>query len=293
MSLKDVWTGRTKPTVSMEFFPPRTEKAAGKLQKILPDLVSLQPDFMSVTFGAGGSTRDGSRQLVAQLKQISDIEIVAYLACYGLDPAVIKDILGAYRDLNVETILCIRGDEPKEDNAITPHPDSLPYATHLISFVNDTFDFCLGVAGYPEGHVESETIESDLEFLKHKVDAGAHYIISQFFYDNQYFYDFVDRCRAAGISVPILAGIMPVYSISMLKNLTNFCGATVPGELQMQLDAIPPDDKKAVSRLGIEYATQQCRDLLRHGVDGLHIYTMNRGKAATGIITTLRSENLL
>ncbi|MBN1354637.1 methylenetetrahydrofolate reductase [bacterium] len=293
MSLKDLWIGRSNPTLSFEFFPPRDEAAAARLWESLPDLVALKPDFMSVTFGAGGSTRDGSRQLVRLLKETSDIEVVAYVAAYGLSPDDLAVVLRDYRELGVESLLCVRGDKPREMIDYTPHPESLSYACDLIAHIRGRYNFDMGVAGYPEGHIEAESIESDLEFLSYKVQLGACYIISQFFYDNKFFFRFVERCRSAGITVPILAGIMPIYNLKLLENLAGFCGATIPGTLQSELAKIPPDDKKTLSEFGVQFAVKQCRDLAAFGIDGLHIYTMNRPRSTKRIVDILRSENVL
>ncbi len=292
MKLTEIWKRRTTPTVSFETFPARTEKAAANLDKTIDMLADLKPDFVSVTFGAGGSTREGSRQLIHKLKHEKGLDVVAYFACYGLAPDEIVEVLDDYQDIGVETILAVRGDEPREEGFV-PHPKSLDHASDLVAFIRPKYDFCLGVAGYPEGHIEASSMGSDLEFLKLKVDQGAEYIITNYFYDNQFFFDYVERCRKAGIEVPILPGVMPVYSVKMMGILAGMCGATITDELSGGIDALPEGDIGALLAFGIEYAYKQCAELLRSGVPGLHIYTMDRWKSSVGVVTKLRAEGLL
>ncbi|MHC4665678.1 MAG: methylenetetrahydrofolate reductase, partial [Planctomycetota bacterium] len=253
----------------------------------------LKPDFFSVTFGAGGSTREGSHQLIDKLKNEKGNKVVAYFAGYGLGPDDIIAVLDSYQVLGIEDILVVRGDPPREHEDFQPHPQSLPHASDLVAFLRPRYDFCMGVAGYPEGHIEAESREKDIEYLKLKVDNGAEYIISNYFYDNRYFFDFVERCRAAGIDVPILPGVMPVYSVKMLEMLAGLCGATVTDEVHQGIAALPEGDKQALVNFGIEFAVRQCQDLLRAGVPGLHIYTMDRSPSAAGIVERLRKDGLL
>ena len=292
MKLTDTWSSKTGPTLSFELFPARTEKAAANLEKTINVLTDLEPDFVSVTFGAGGSTREGSRQLIRKLMNEKHLDVLAYFACYGLAPEVILEVLDDYRDMGVESVLAVRGDEPREEG-FTPHPDSLQHASDLVAFIRGKYDFCLGVAGYPEGHIDAESRDKDLEFLKYKVDQGAEYIITNYAYDNQFFFDYVDRCLSAGINVPILPGIMPVYSVKMMGILAGLCGATITDELQAWIDALPEGDTEALLSFGIEFAYQQCAGLLQAGVPGLHIYTMDRWRSSAGIVTRLRAEGLL
>ncbi|UCE18588.1 MAG: methylenetetrahydrofolate reductase [Gemmatimonadota bacterium] len=292
MKLVDMWHSSHRPTVSVELFPARSEKAAENLEKVIDTLAALKPDFVSVTFGAGGSTREGSHQLIEKLKNDKGLEVLAYFACYGLGPEDITAVLDTYRAIGIETILTVRGDPPQEEE-FKPHPDSLSYASDLVSFIRPRYDFCMGVAGYPEGHIDAPSKEKDIAYLKLKVDQGAEYIISNYFYDNRYFFDFVERCRAAGISVPILPGVMPIFSVKMMETLAGLCGATITDEVRRGIAALAEGDKEALVAFGIEYALRQCRELLQAGVPGLHIYTMDRSKSAVGIVNSLRSEGLL
>lgn len=293
MKVTDIWSSRHEPTISFELFPARTEKAAGNLEKAIDKLAALKPDFVSVTFGAGGSTREGSRQLVEKLRNEKGLEVMAYFAGYGLGPDDILAVLDSYQATGVENVLIVRGDVPREQEDFEPHPDSFPHASDLMAFVRSQYDFCMGVAAYPEGHIEAESKEKDLEYLKLKVDNGAEYIICNYFYDNQYFFDFVERCRAMGINVPILPGVMPIYSVKMMEILAGMCGATIVDEVRQGIAALPADDPEALLNFGVEFAVGQCQELLNAGVPGLHIYTMDRSQSARGIVNRLRSDGLL
>ncbi|MCP4217442.1 MAG: 5,10-methylenetetrahydrofolate reductase [bacterium] len=293
MSLKNLWKEKKGPTISFELFPGRDEKAAKKLLKVIDNLAALQPDFVSVTFGAGGTNRKGSFDLVQTCLKEKNLKVLPYVAGYGLSPKDINSIFDNYRELELEAFFCIRGDKPMEPSDFEPHPESFAYASDFITYVNDEYDVFTGAAGYPEGHVEAESKEKDLEYLKLKVDKGARFIIAQYTYDNRHFFDFVKRCRAIGISVPILAGVMPIYSIKMTENLASVCGASIPPMIKEEFAQLPPDDKKAVTAFGIDIATRQCRELLAKGVDGLHFFTMDKSKTVVEVITALRSEGLL
>jgi methylenetetrahydrofolate reductase (NADPH) len=292
MKVTQIWETKDKPTVSFELFPARNEKAANRLEKAIKVLADLQPDFVAVTFGAGGSTREGSHNLVNVLKNDLGLETIAYFAGFGLGKEDIHTVLDSYWALGVENILVVRGDPPHDEN-FEPHPESFSYASEILAFVRPKYDFCMGVAGYPEGHIDAESKEKDLEYLKHKVDQGAEYIICNYFYDNQYFYDFLARCRGAGIEVPILPGVMPIYSIKMMENLARLCGATITEEIRDGLAKLPEGDKDALNAFGIEFAARQCADLIKNGVAGLHIYTMDRSSSTVGIVNQLQSEGLL
>jgi methylenetetrahydrofolate reductase (NADPH) len=217
---------------------------------------------------------------------------VAYIAGYGLGPDEIIEVLDNYKALGVETIFVIRGDKPKDEN-FTPHPESFAHASDLIGFIKSRYDFALGCAGYPEGHLECESLEKDIEYLKLKQDKGAQYVVAQYCYDNQFFFDYVDKCRSAGVTIPIIPGIMPVYTVKLTNILCKVCGATITDDLKKKLDEVADKDKDTVLQAGIDFAADQCRDLLKNNVAGLHFYTMNRSKSTSEIIDRLRAENLL
>ena len=282
-----------KPVISFEFFRAKTEKAAQNLEKVLDLLSQTRHDYMSVTFGAGGSTREGSYELIDKLKSERGLNVVAYIAGVGLGPDDLTQVLDKFKSQGIETVFVIQGDEPQDDVSFTPHPDALVHASDMLAFIRDRYDFCLGGAGYPEGHIRAQSLEKDIEYARLKQDNGAQYLVAQYFYDNRFFYDYVDRCRAAGITIPIVPGIMPVYSVKLLEMLSGVCGTTITDEVRTGLDQIPSDDKNGVVQFGIDFATRQCRDLVAHGVPGLHFYTMNRGKSVNAIVTTLQNEGLV
>lgn len=293
MKVTNLWESKQKPTISFELFPARSPKGAESLEKALGELAALEPDFVSVTFGAGGSTREGSRQLIEKLKGEMGLSVMAYFAGYGLGPADINSVLDNYKEIGIENLLVVRGDPPHDDKDFVPHPESMQYASDLLEYIRERYSFCPGAAGYPETHIEAESPDKDIDALKLKVDKGASYIISNYFYDNSYYYKFLERCSGAGIDVPILPGIMPIYSVKMMDMLAKLCGATITDEIRKGLSALPEGDTEALLNFGIEFATAQCRELLAKGVPGLHIYTMDRSASTAGILNNLRNEGLL
>ena len=278
------------PLLSFEFSRPKNEMAAANLDRTLDSLTRLSPDYVSVTFGAGGSSREGSYELLDTLKNKRGLNVVAYIAGIGLGPEEVLEALEKFKSIGVETVFVIRGDAPTWDENYKPHPDAMLYASDLLKFIKSRYDFCLGAAGYPETHMEAVSPEKDLDYLKLKVDEGAEYIVAQYFYDNQYFYDYLDRVQANGINVPVVPGVMPIYTVKMTENLARICGTTITEKVRNGLDSLPPEDKEAVLQYGIDLATDQCKDLLKHGVSGLHFYTMNRGKSIVSIMDKLKED---
>ncbi|WP_419661917.1 methylenetetrahydrofolate reductase [Desulfosarcina variabilis] len=281
-----------KPIISFEYFPPRNEKAAQTFGKVVDNLATLAPDYMSVTFGAGGSTREGSYQTVKQLVEDKKIPTVAYLAGFGLAPDEITQVLDNYKALGVETIFVIRGDQPQDPN-FKPHPESFAHASDIIAFIKKDYDFCLGCAGYPEGHIQAESLEKDIDYLKLKQDNGAEYAVTQYCYDNDVFFKYVEKCQAAGITIPIIPGIMPVYTVKMTNMLSKVCGTTITDDMKRGLDQLDPEDKDAVLDFGVDFAVEQCRGLIKNGFSTLHFYTMDRSRSTTAIVNRLREEKLL
>lgn len=292
MSFEDLWNGRRKPTVSFELFPQRDKRKVEKLNQRIEKFVLLKPDFIAVTFGAGGSSRDGSLKLVRRLKGIKGIMVLPYFAGYGLGPEEIKRILSLYKAEGIESVLCVRGDEPEGLEDFKKDPDSFEHADSIINFVKNKFDFTIGTAGYPEGHKEAVSFDEDINHLKNKIKYGAKYIITQYFFDNNYFYKFRDKCRSEGIKVPIVAGIMPIYNVKVLKNLSELCGATITPALNEGLNNINPKDQQELHDFGVGFAVGQCTDLIKNNVDGIHFYTMDRVKSARDILSELRGTVL-
>ena len=281
-----------KPVISMEFFPFRDDKTRDNFHTTLDALAPLNPDYCSVTFGAGGSTRDGSYQTVKAVCQDKNLPCVAYIAGYGLGPDEISQVLDAYKKMGIETIFVLRGDEPKDPD-FTPHPKAFAHASDLLAFISENYDFTLGCAGYPEGHIQAPNLDTDIEYLKLKQECGAQYVVVQYFYDNADFFDYVKRCRGAGITIPIIPGIMPVYSVKMTRNLSRICGTSLPQDLKEKLNALEGKPVDQVLDMGIDYAFNQCRDLIQNGVKNLHFYTMNRSRSTREIITRLRRDQLI
>lgn len=279
-----------QPVISFEFFPFRDEKTQKGFNTVIDGLSHLDPDYYSVTFGAGGSNRDGSYDTVNTLIKERQLPTVAYIAGFGLGPDEIRQVLDRYRDLGVETIFVLRGDKPKE-KGFTPHPDSFSHASDLLEFIRSNYDFTLGCAAYPEGHIEAKSLEADIEFLKLKQDKGAEYAVVQYFYDNAFYFSYVDQCRKAGVTIPIIPGVMPVYTLKLTRILSSVCGTSIPDDLQQKLDTVDEDSAGAILDLGTDYALDQCRDLLEKGVPGLHLYTMNRDYSTRKIVETLKQEN--
>lgn len=292
MKVTEMWK-KNQPTVSFELFPARNAEAALKLDRVIDQLTVMEPDFVSVTFGAGGSTREGSRQLVKSLKNELDLEVMAYFAGYGLGPDDIQGVLDSYLNLGVDNVLVVRGDSPHGQPDFKPHPASLAHASDMLEFIRPRYSFCLGAAGYPEGHIEAESLQKDLEYQKLKVDKGAEFILTNYFYDNRYYFDFVAHCRSLGIKVPIVPGIMPIFSLKMMNHLAKLCGSSISDDLRQRLAALPEGDAPALLKFGIDFAFEQCKELIAAGVPGLHFYTMDRSQSTIGVLARLRQEGLL
>jgi len=290
MNIRDI-LGRQQPCFSFEFFPPRTKEAGDQLYKTIEDLVPLQPSYVSVTYGAGGSTRELTHDLVIRIQEHTRLTVVAHMTCVGGTQEEIGRILRAYRDHGIENIMALRGDPPKGETAFVQPPGGFAHAADLVAFARRHFpEMGIGVAGFPEGHPETPNRLKEMDHLKAKVDAGADYICTQLFFDNRDFYDFCERCEIAGIRVPIIAGIMPVTSIRGMVRMAELAlGARFPARLTRSL--VRAKDDEYVERVGIHWATEQVRDLIDHGVRGVHFYTLNRSKATLRIYETLGLRN--
>jgi methylenetetrahydrofolate reductase (NADPH) len=279
--------GQGTPLFSFEFFPPKTPQGERNLLDTIARLRALEPSFVSVTYGAGGTTRERTIEITTQIKREFGIEAMAHLTCVGHDRSEIAAILDRLQKSGIENVLPLRGDPPKGETVFVRPENGFGYAAELVSFIREHgYPFCLGGAGYPEGHVECRDLELDLEHLRQKVAAGLDFVITQLFFDNRDYFAFVERARAIGIRVPILAGIMPITNVAQIVRMTEMCGAHIPGGLRRELETAPGE--AAVRALGIEHATRQCRDLLRGGAPGIHFYTLNQSPATAAILTELR-----
>jgi methylenetetrahydrofolate reductase (NADPH) len=277
-----------RPCFSFEFFPPKDEEGAQRLRQALADLRDDEPAFVSVTYGAGGSTRDRTVEITRSIKEEYGLEAMAHLSCVGTTEAELRGILDEVRDAGIDNVLALRGDPPRGETEWRPHPGGLRHSTELIALIARSYGFTVGAACFPEIHPEASGPEQDLAFLKEKVEAGATFLITQLFFDNDFYFDFVEEARAAGISVPIVPGIMPITNYAQIKRFTEMIGASIPEDLGRELEE-RADEPDAVVELGVAYATLQCSELLSRGAPGVHFYTLNRSPATRAILAALRA----
>jgi len=282
--------GRGWPVFSFEFFPPKTDEGAKTLMATVADLRDAwKPDFVSVTYGAGGSTRDRTIEVVSSIQRDLGINTMAHLTCSGSTRAEIAGIVERLVDDGVENILALRGDPVKGEDAFRAQQGGFAHATDLIEFLASESHVSIGGACYPEGHIESNDHDDDLRWTKVKVDKGASFLITQLFFDNSRYFEFVKRARAAGIKVPIIPGIMPITNVAQVERFTQMCGASIPDELRARLERVK-DDPALVMATGIEHAIRQCRKLLEGGAPGLHFYTLNKSHATRSILAAVRRD---
>jgi methylenetetrahydrofolate reductase (NADPH) len=278
-----------KPSISFEFFPPKSDEAAAQLERTIAELAALEPAFVSVTYGAGGSTREKTLEIVSRIRRQTGIEAMAHLTCVGATREEIGAVVGRLTAAGVTNILALRGDPPKGEASFSAVPGGFAYANELVAYIREQHGASLSVgsAAYPEKHVECADSALDLKNLKRKVDAGADFLITQLFLDNRHYWEFCEQARAAGISVPIIPGIMPITSAAHAERF----GATLPVQLAAELGK-RRDDPRALMQLGVAHATAQCIDLLRGGAPGIHFYTLNRSTATKDVFAELRVAGL-
>ncbi len=283
-----------RQTISIEFSPPRSEEAGRQILRTAEILKEkIAPDFVSITYGAGGSTRERTEEYARLLRNSFGFDVVAHLTCVGSSKDELRTIIREYRDSGLSNIMALRGDPPKGQSDFRPHPKGCAYANELVELIRDEEPaFCIGVAGYPETHPEAPSPEVDLAKLKNKVDAGASFITTQLFYDNSHFFSFLSRCRAAGITVPIIPGLMPALSLEQVIRFGRMNGSSVPVELEDLLKATG-EDPEAQRRAGIEWTFRQAKELLEQGVSALHLYIMNRSDSALQLVDRLKGEGVL
>lgn len=278
---------QSRPLRSLEFFPPRDDAGVETLRTTAAALKRISPDFVSVTYGAGGSTRERTAQVSDLLRRDFGFTVMPHLTCVGHSRAELVATADQLHAAGFRNIMTLRGDPPKGETTFTPSPDGLRYASDLVALLKSRHpDFCLGVGGYPEKHPEAPSLDTDLVHLKRKVDAGAAFITTQLFFDNDVYYRFVDRCRALGINIPIVPGIMPVLSLKQIQRFTTMCGASLPPQLITRLEAAH-DQPEILESVGIDWALTQIRDLLAHGAPGYHLYILNRAKSALALAAGL------
>jgi methylenetetrahydrofolate reductase (NADPH) len=288
MRLDTVLEGRRQPVFSFEFFPPKTDEGVRQLFDAISRLRDLEPTFVSVTYGAGGSVRTRTVDLVARIRRELDIEPVAHLTCVDATVEDLQGILDGLRDAGIDNVLALRGDPPDGVDRFVTAPGGLAHGSELMELITTRYGFCVGGACYPEKHPESADADEDVRSAKRKADAGASYLITNLFFDNTMYFDFVARARAGGVTVPIIPGIMPVTNVGQIRRFTSKIGATIPDALLEALRA-REDDPDAVLQLGVAWSTLQCAELLAGGAPGVHFFTMNRSPATRAILSALRA----
>jgi methylenetetrahydrofolate reductase (NADPH) len=289
--IRDIYAAKAaarQPVISFEFFPPKTDEGErALLDKTIPALLETRPDYCSVTYGAGGSTRAKTLRIVERIETQHGLTAVAHLTCVAATREEIRELLQQIRALGVRNVLALRGDPPG-GGEFKPTPGGFEFSNELVEFIREQGDFCIGVAGFPEGHIACKAGKlTDWQYLKQKIDAGADFVLTQLFFNNSDYYEFREHLtRQHGVKVPLVPGIIPILSGSQIKRFTALCGARIPAALAAKLDQLGEDDA-AVSKFGIEYATNQCQDLLRQGAPGIHFYTLNKAQSTVSILHNL------
>ncbi len=285
MKIKDLL--KEKRTISCEFFPPREAEGIPGVFRAIERIREFRPDFASVTYGAGGSTRAFTEEITTHIKQETDLEVMAHLTCVAQTKEEIHTVLQRLDGAGIDNVIALRGDPPQGQTDFVPVSGGFNHATDLIKHIRENFQFGVAAACYPEGHVESNDIESDIKYARLKVEQGADFLITQLFYDNSYFFEFMDRAAKAGINVPVIPGVLPILSTPQIRRFTKMCGAKIPAQLDRQLEQYADDDR-TVRELGVEHATNQVRELWESGVPGVHFYVLNRSYSVSKILDNLR-----
>lgn len=284
MKIIDILTER--PTLSFEFFPPKTDAGIDSLFRAIGRLKTHAPDYVSVTYGAGGSTKALTEELAVRIKDEEELLVMAHVTCSAQSKDEIHQVLARYEERGIENVIALRGDPPKGEGVFSAREDGFGHATDLLRHIKGSFKFGLAAACYPEGHSEAPDLHSDIEYVKQKVDEGAEFLITQLFYDNADFYRFRELARASGVGVPIVAGVLPILSGPQIRRFTALCGASIPREIDERLEQLGDDDE-SVRELGIEVASAQIADLRENGVEGIHFYALNRSYSIGKILGNL------
>jgi methylenetetrahydrofolate reductase (NADPH) len=280
ITIRELFERRARPLLSFEFFPPKDDAAWAALRETGKALSGIRPDFVTCTYGAGGSTRQRTMAVCGFLRDIGFSPVMPHLTCVGHSRRELEQLVHEWYDLGFRNIMALRGDPPRGFSQFRPAPDGLSHASELVEMIRAMYpDICCGVAGYPETHPESVTPEADVRHLKLKLDAGGSFVTTQLFFDNDYYFDFVARCRAAGITQPILPGLLPVISLKQVQRMCAMCKTALPQALAAELEAAGGDGD-AAEQVGIRWAERQIEDLLARGAPGIHLYILNRSKAA-------------
>jgi methylenetetrahydrofolate reductase (NADPH) len=276
-----------RPVFSFEFFPPKTEAGERNLYTALAELRPLEPSFVSVTYGAGGSTREKTIEIVKRIRDEYGLEAMAHFTCVGATVPQLRETLDEMAVAGIDNVLALRGDPPAGEEAWTKTEGGLEYSRELIELITDGYPFAIGAACFPETHIHAASPEADLEYLAEKVAAGADFLITQLFFDNKFYFDFLDRVRAMGIETPIIPGIMPITHAGQVERMASMCGSSIPEGLLRELH-LRGDHPEAVLDFGVAFATLQCAELLAAGAPGIHFYTLNRSPATRAILSALK-----
>lgn len=291
MRFKDYFRDEAGPVISFELFPPKTDRGLQTLkERVLPNLIKLKPSYITVTYGAGGTTQGKTLEIASTIKNQFGLESACHLTCVGASRSDIEEVVRRISEEGIENIVALRGDAPQGQDGFVAHEDGFSHAnelvTHIRAIESDEKRFGLAVAGYPEKHQEAPSLDVDIENLKRKVDAGADIIITQLFYDNDAFYTYRDKVAAAGVDVPIVPGLMPIQSSKQIQRIAALCGAVLPGPLLEQLEDAGDDDERS-TEIGTTQCIEQSADLLKNGVPGIHYYVLNRSPQIRRIIRSL------
>jgi methylenetetrahydrofolate reductase (NADPH) len=281
--------GGPEPVFSIEFFPPKTPEKVDELFETVEALKPLAPNYVSVTYGAGGATRDGTVEIATRIKQEYGLEAMAHLSCVGETQEGLVEILDRFGDAGIENVLALRGDPPRGEAEFQAPEGGLSSAAELAGFISERYEFTLGGACFPEVHPDAENLEADLAYLKTKVEAGASFLITQLFFDNRLYFDFVDAARAAGIDVPIIPGVIPIATFGQVARICDLCQASIPAELSSAMEALGGDEE-AEALLGVAYAARQCDELLAGGAPGIHFYALNRAPGTRAVLSALKAS---
>ena len=281
-----------KRFISLEFFPPKDKEAWPAFFYEVGKLSILDPLFVSVTYGAGGSTQSNTLELVTRFSRDFGLNPMAHLTCVGASEDYLRCFLDALAAAGVDNVLALRGDPPQGQADFKPENAAFQHASDLAGFIHQAYpELCIGVAGYPEKHPQAESLEKDIDYLKLKVEKGGNFAITQLFFDNDHYFRFVERCRAEGVDVPILPGVLPILNLASVKRILSLCGATIPAEYLARLEAASDQGgAAAVRELGVRYAHEQCRDLIERGAPGVHLYTLNKAQACLDIVKGLKLD---
>jgi methylenetetrahydrofolate reductase (NADPH) len=282
MKIKDIL--KQKDTgVSFEFFPPKTDQGKRNLAVKVQTLKKYHPLYVSMTYGAGGTNQQHTKEAVYMLLQEEELVVMPHLTCIGASKDYIRELLQEYKTKGIENIMALRGDLPRGCPKHEVHSGDFCYAVDLVKFIKQCGDFCVGVAVYPEGHIETVSLDEDLKYTQQKIDAGADFAVTQMFFDNTYYYDFLQRIRKKGINIPVLPGILPLTNIEKVKEFTSICRTTIPSDIEKEMLRFS-DSPLDMEKVGIEFTIKQCRDLIENGVGQLHFFTLNKKETITTIL---------